>query len=188
MRAVMRTVMRTVMRAAMPAAIRRRRTARWLTAATLVVATRAHAQRTPSAERESFDRWHFAHCVTGVTYGAPLKFALAYGGGLLRQSDGKDVCALGVAKVGLGGALAGLGMGTSLGALGGGAMLTANVLRTFAAPWHATPRRTYIGASLHLWPALAFGGEIGVYTRLGDAAGAASGGKHVVSWSAGFGF
>jgi hypothetical protein len=35
---------------------------------------------------------------------------------------------------------------------------------------------------------LVLGGEIGYYVRLGDAAGAASRGKNVVTWSAGFGF
>jgi hypothetical protein len=123
--------------------------------------------------------------MAGVTYGAPLKFAVAYGGGLVRQSDGRDWCAMGVAKLGLGGAQAGLGLGNSIGALGGGASVTANLLRTFAHPLHATPRSTYVGASLHVWPALAIGGEIGVYTRVGgDNAGA----KRLVAWSVGFGF
>lgn len=125
--------------------------------------------------------------MAGVTYGAPLKFALSYGGGLVRQSDGRDWCAMGVAKVGLGGAQAGLGMGSSIGALGGGASVTANVLRTFGNPLHAQPRTTYIGASLHLWPALALGGEIGVYTRMGNTS-SGNDAKRLVAWSVGFGF
>lgn len=124
--------------------------------------------------------------MAGVTYGAPLKFAVAYGGGFVRQTDGRDRCAMVVAKAGLGGAQLGLGLASSLGALGGGASVTANLLRTFAHPLHATARTTYVGASLHLWPALALGGELGVYTRIGaENAGVA---KRLVTWSIGFGF
>jgi hypothetical protein len=137
----------------------------------------------------NWDGWQWAHCMAGITYGAPLKWAASYGGGLRREyDDAPDVCVMGVGKVGIGGAQASLGVGASLGALGGGVMVSGNLLRTFSTPLHATARRTYVGASLHLWPIIAFGGEIGYYTRLGDAAGAASGGKHLVAWSTGFGF
>ncbi|MBL0171398.1 MAG: hypothetical protein IPP90_11805 [Gemmatimonadaceae bacterium] len=133
--------------------------------------------------------WHLEQCMAGLTYGAPLKWALSYGGGLLHESNsGPDVCTLAVAKVGLGGAQMSLGAGTSFAPWGSGIMVTGNVLRTFGAPLKATPRRTYVGASLHIWPALAIGGELGYYVRLGDAAGASSSGKRLVAWSVGFGF
>lgn len=135
------------------------------------------------------DGWHLEQCMAGVTYGAPLKWALSYGGGLLHESNsGPDVCTLVVAKVGLGGAQMSLGAGTSFAPWGSGIMVTGNVLRTFGAPLKATPRRTYVGASLHVWPALAIGGEIGYAVRLGDAAGASTSGKRLVTWSVGFGF
>ena len=133
--------------------------------------------------------WHLEQCMAGLTYGAPMKLALAYGGGFLHESNsGPDVCTLAVAKIGLGGAQGSIGAGTSFAPWGTGVMLTGNVLRTFSAPLNATPRRTYVGASLHLWPALAFGGEIGYYRRLGDATGASTTGQRVVGWSVGFGF
>lgn len=132
--------------------------------------------------------WKRAHCMAGVTYGAPLKFAVSYGGGVLHESDARDVCAMGLAKLGVGGAQAGVGIGSTIGPLGGGALITANVLRTFASPLHALPRRTYVGATLHLWPLLGLGGSIGLYTRVGaDPAGVTSS-RRLVAWSAGFGF
>ena len=135
------------------------------------------------------DAWHSEQCIAGFTYGAPLKWALSYGGGLLHESNtGPDVCALAVAKIGIGGAQASIGAGTSFAPWGTGVMITGNVVRTFGAPLKATPRRTYVGASLHLWPVLALGGEIGYYVRLADADGASTSGKHLVAWSAGFGF
>ena len=125
----------------------------------------------------------------GLTYGAPLKLAASYGGGMLHESNnGPDVCALGVAKLGFGGAQGSLGVGTSFAPWGTGVMLTGNVLRTFSAPLEASPRRTYVGASLHLWPALALGGEIGYFWRMGDVSGESAAGKKIWSWSAGFGF
>ncbi len=132
--------------------------------------------------------WKLAHCVSGMTYGAPLKFALAYGGGLKHESDGRDLCVLSAAKIGSGGALVAAGFATSVGSIGGGASLTANVLRTFAHPLSAHPRTTYAGASLHLWPLLAIGGEIGIYTRLGSMPSGATLPTRLVAWSVGFGF
>ena len=156
-----------------------------LTPAALV---RGHdaAPRTDSAGGAG---WHLEHCIAGITYGAPLKWAVSYGGGYLRESiTGPDLCALAVAKLGIGGAQGSLGLGSSFSPWGSGVLVTANVLRTFGAPLKATPRRTYVGASVHLWPILALGGEVGYYTRLGDAPGASSSAKHLLTWSAGFGF
>ena len=98
------------------------------------------------------------------------------------------MCALALAKVGFGGAQGSVGVGTSFAPWGTGVMLTGNLLRTFGAPLKATPRRTYIGASLHVWPVLAIGGELGYFVRLGDVDGESSTGRRVLSWSAGFGF
>lgn len=134
--------------------------------------------------------WHWDQCIGGLTYGAPYKLAASWGGGLIRESmtNGDDQCLVGVGKVGFGGASASLGYGRSVGASGGGAMLTGGVLRTFRGSWRATPQRTYVGASLHVWPMFALGGEIGYYVRLGDATGASDAQKRVVTWSVGFGF
>ncbi|MCC6245098.1 MAG: hypothetical protein IT353_19800 [Gemmatimonadaceae bacterium] len=134
-------------------------------------------------------KWHREQCMGGITYGAPLKLAVSYGGGLLYESNtGPDICALGVAKLGFGGAQASAGVGTSFAPWGTGIMLTGNLLRTFKSPLHATPHRTYVGASVHVWPAFALGGELGYFVRLGDGASDPSAGKRVVSWSLGFGF
>ena len=147
--------------------------------------TRADTITTPA----NWDGWQLAHCMAGVTYGAPLKFAVAYGGGFRREFDeSPDLCVMGVAKLGLGGAQASVGVGSSFGALGGGGVLTANLLRTFGNPLHATARRTYVGASVHLWPIIAIGGEIGWFTRIGDTAGESTAGKRLIAWSTGFGF
>ncbi len=136
-----------------------------------------------------WDGWQRSHCMAGLTYGAPMKLAVSYGNGYRRQFDsGANACAMAIAKIGLGGVQGGLGLGRTVGALGGGAMISANVLRTFATPLHASARRTYVGASVHYWPILALGGEIGVYTRLGDAGGASNALKHIISWSFGLGF
>jgi hypothetical protein len=131
--------------------------------------------------------WHIEQCMAGLTYGAPFKLALSYGGGLLHESStGPDICALAVAKLGFGGVQGSLGAGTSFAPWGTGVMITGNLLRTFGGPWVATPRSTYVGASLHLWPAFALGGEIAYYSRVGGDPGTNA--KHFVGWSAGFGF
>lgn len=137
----------------------------------------------------SADGWHVEQCMAGLTYGAPLKLAVAYGGGFLYESNSRpDWCALVAGKIGLGGAQVSTGIGTSFAPWGSGVMVTGNVLRTFSSPLSATASRNYVGASIHLWPLLALGGEIGYYTRLGDADGASTSGKHIVAWSVGFGF
>ncbi len=133
--------------------------------------------------------WHLEQCMAGITYGAPLKLAVSYGGGFLYESNnGPDVCALAVAKVGFGGAQGSMGVGTSFAPWGTGVMLTGNVLRTFSGALEATARRTYAGASLHFWPAFALGGELGYLWRMGDEAGAPSAGRRIMTWSVGFGF
>jgi hypothetical protein len=104
------------------------------------------------------------------------------------MTNGDDQCVVAVGKVGFGAASASLGYGRSAGASGGGAMLTGGVLRTFGGSWRATPQRVYVGASLHVWPMFALGGEIGYYVRLGDATGASTAQQRVVTWSVGFGF
>lgn len=145
----------------------------------------ATAPATPSTPEM---RWRFDQCMGGITYGAPLKWALSYGGGMVYEGDRIDLCALAVAKVGLGGAGASIGLAKSLGSMGTGSAITGGIIRTFGDPLNATARRTYVGGAVHLWPLLAVGGEIGYYVRLGDAAGASSQGKKVITWSAGFGF
>lgn len=133
--------------------------------------------------------WHVEQCMGGLTYGAPMKLAVAYGGGLLYESNSRpDWCALVVGKIGLGGVQASTGIGTSFAPWGSGIMVTGNFLRTFSSPLNATASRNYVGASVHMWPLLAIGGEIGYYTLLGDAAGASTSGKNIVAWSVGFGF
>lgn len=153
------------------------------------VSPAAIAVRSDSVRAPSDDGWQLEQCMMGITYGAPLKLAVSYGGGFLHESNnGPDVCALAVAKLGIGGGQGSVGMGTSFAPWGTGVMLTGNVLRTFSAPLEASPRRTYVGASLHIWPAFALGGEIGYFWRMGDAPGESSAGKKIWSWSAGFGF
>lgn len=158
-------------------------------------AAQSRASAAPSALRlaeaprgdDEVGGWHIEQCMAGLTYGAPFKLALSYGGGLLHESaSGPDICALAVAKLGFGGVQGSLGAGTSFAPWGTGVMITGNLLRTFGGPWVATPRSTYVGASLHLWPAFALGGEIAYYSRVGGDPGTNA--KHFVGWSAGFGF
>ncbi|WP_309673077.1 hypothetical protein [Gemmatimonas sp.] len=145
----------------------------------------ATAPATPSTPEM---RWRFDQCMGGVTYGAPFKWALSYGGGMVYEGDRIDLCALAVAKVGLGGAGASIGLAKSYGSMGTGSAITGGIIRTFGDPLNATARRTYVGGAVHFWPLLALGGEIGYYVRLGDEAGASAHGKKVITWSAGFGF
>lgn len=156
-------------------------------------ATRARAVAVAAASAaqdtvtHSAPRWHFDQCMGGLTYGAPFKFALAYGMGYVRESETTDWCFLGAAKVGLGGASFNVGLANSLGHWGSGTAVTAGILRTFDNPLGALAKRTYVGGSVHLWPLLALGGEVGYYVPLGrDAQGER--GKGMVTWSAGFGF
>jgi hypothetical protein len=145
-------------------------------------APRDTVPRTPTV------RWQFDQCMGGVTYGAPYKWALSYGMGLVRESPTSDWCLLGAAKVGLGGASMNIGLANSIGHWGSGAALTAGFLRTFDDPLKATAKRNYVGASLHVWPVLALGGEIGYYTRLGNDPVGLGTKRGMVTWSAGFGF
>lgn len=132
--------------------------------------------------------WQFDQCMGGLTYGAPLKWALSYGMGYVRESATSDWCVLGAAKIGLGGAGFNVGVANSLGHFGSGASLTAGVLRTFDNPLKASAKRTYVGGSLHVWPILGLGGEVGVYTRVGaDPVGLKSS-RRIITWSTGFGF
>lgn len=133
-------------------------------------------------------RWQFEQCMGGLTYGAPLKWALAYGMGYVRESDTSDWCFLGAAKIGLGGASMSVGLANSLGHWGSGTALTAGVLRTFNDPMGALAMRTYVGGAVHLWPLLGLGGEIGYYVPMGKDAAGATKSKGIVTWSAGFGF
>ncbi|WP_373061302.1 hypothetical protein [Gemmatimonas sp.] len=142
----------------------------------------------PTAQSTPEMRWRFDQCMGGITYGAPFKWALSYGGGMVYEGDRLDLCALAVAKVGLGGAGASLGLAKSFGSMGTGTAITGGIIRTFGDPLNASARRTYVGGAAHLWPLLALGGELGYYVRLGDGVGASSHGKQVITWSAGFGF
>lgn len=166
----------------------------------LTVGTRVHAQPSGLARRAASARasadstpsgvsWQFDQCMGGLTYGAPLKWALSYGMGLVRESPTSDWCLLTAAKVGLGGAGINVGVANSLGHFGSGASLTAGVLRTFNRPaGTALAERTYVGLSLHLWPILGLGGEIGVYSLVGSALEGSNRGSRLITWSTGFGF
>lgn len=132
--------------------------------------------------------WQFDQCMGGLTYGAPLKWALSYGMGLVRETEKRDWCFLGAAKVGLGGASLNVGIANSMGHFGSGVAITGGVLRTFNDPMGALAKRTYLGGSVHLWPILALGGEVGVYRRMGTDPAGVSRGRNLLVWSTGFGF
>ena len=147
--------------------------------------------RTDSARATPTDEgWHLEQCMLGIDVwrAAQAGRGVSAGACCTNRTTARTYCALAVAKLGFGGGQGSLGMGTSFAPWGTGVMLTGNVLRTFSAPLEATPRRTYVGASLHLWPAFALGGEIGYFWRMGDAPGESTAGKKIWSWSAGFGF
>ena len=171
------TVLGTLLPAALPTALLAQ-----------VTPTPVAGVRRDTVAQASATRWQFEQCMGGITYGAPFKWALAYGMGMVRETDHLDLCFLGAAKVGLGGAGFSVGIANSLGHFGSGSALTVGLLRTFSDPMGALPRRTYAGASLHVWPLLALGGEIGYYTSLGADADGAPSAKGIVTWSAGFGF
>lgn len=143
-------------------------------------ADRATANATP--------RWQFEQCMGGLTYGAPLKWALSYGMGLVRESETRDWCVLGAAKIGFGGASVNVGLANSMGHWGSGVAVTGGVLRTFNDPMGASAKRTYVGGSVHLWPILALGGEIGVYRRMGSDGSGTTRSRTLITWSTGFGF
>lgn len=148
------------------------------------------AQEKAATDRASTPttRWQFDQCMGGITYGAPLKWALAYGMGLVRETPRNDWCFLGAAKVGFGGASFNVGLANSIGSFGSGTAVTAGVLRTFNDPMGAVAKRTYVGGSVHLWPLLALGGEVGLYRRLGTDPAGLTRGRTMITWSAGFGF
>ncbi|HYW31710.1 MAG TPA: hypothetical protein VE869_09405 [Gemmatimonas sp.] len=104
------------------------------------------------------------------------------------MTGGADICAFGAAKVGFGAARGTIGIGRSNGPLGSGVALSGGVMRTFGGAWGATPRRTYVGGGITVWPVLGLGAEIGYYVRLGDEAGASTRQRRILTWSAGFGF
>lgn len=163
-----------------------------LTAASLTLRAQVLTTAVEPSSPVVVPRWQWDHCLAGITYGGPQKLAVSWGGGLVREgvgaNSGSDYCAFGAAKVGLGGVRGAIGIGQSRGPLGSGAALSAEVLRTFAAPLGASAKRTYVGVTAHLWPLLGFGGEIGYFVRLGDAVGTPRAQRHVVTWSTGFGF
>jgi hypothetical protein len=133
-------------------------------------------------------RWQFEQCMGGLTYGAPLKWALSYGMGFVRESEQRDWCFLGAGKVGFGGASFSVGLANSMGKFGSGVAVTGGLLRTFNDPMGAVAKRTYVGGSVHLWPILALGGELGYYRRVGaDPVGLGTG-RGLLVWSTGFGF
>lgn len=147
-----------------------------------------NSQRDSADARGGLPVWAWDQCLGGLTYGQPFKLAVAYGGGLLHESmtGGADVCVFGAAKIGFGAARASVGIGRSSGPLGKGVAFNAGVLRTFGSAWGATPKRTYAGGGVNVWPLLGLGGEIGYYVRIGS--GDPNYQRHIITWSAGFGF
>lgn len=169
-------------------------------ACTIVMTTEMKAQEHPTpaalasvrvsgeAADASTPSWRFGPCMGGLTYGAPLKWALSYGMGYVREDPESDWCVLGTAKIGLGGAAMHVGVANAFAHFGSGVALTVGAIRTFDQPLHALAHSTYVGASLHGWPILAIGGEFGWYTRAGkDPAGSATP-RSMLVWSTGFGF
>jgi hypothetical protein len=155
-----------------------------------VPAASAFAQSASSGNdetRDSASGWHRDQCLGGLTYGAPLKLAASWAGGLRKELDnGEDVCAFVSPKIGLGGARLGAGIARTIGPIGSAVAVSGGLIRTFGAPSNADRQSTYAGASLHVFPALAIGLELGWYRRLGGRAG--MGRESIVAWSAGVGF
>lgn len=141
-----------------------------------------------STNDSSAPRWQLEQCMGGLTYGAPLKWALSYGMGWVRESETRDWCFLGAGKVGFGGASLNVGLANAIGRWGSGVAVTGGVLRTFNDPMGAVAKRTYVGASLHLWPLLALGGEVGYYRRMGTDPAGLGRARGMLVWSTGFGF
>jgi hypothetical protein len=162
--------------------------AAWLSAVPTVTWAQATPAASDSTPRTPTTRWQFDQCMGGLTYGAPLKWALSYGMGFVRESEKRDWCFLGAAKVGFGGASFNVGLANSLGHWGSGVAITGGLLRTFNDPMGAIAKRTYVGGTVHVWPLLALGGEIGYYTRIGKDPAGLTRGRGMVTWSTGFGF
>lgn len=162
--------------------------------AMLLTPARGHAQdatvKDDSVHGRSPERssWQFDQCMGGLTYGAPLKWALSYGMGLVRESDRNDICLLTAARIGFGGASLATGVASAMGPFGSGMALTGGVLRTFNDPMGATSKRTYVGASVHVWPLLGLGGELGLYRRIGTDVPEETNRRNILVWSLGFGF
>ncbi len=136
-----------------------------------------------------YSPWTKGSCMWGLSYGAPFKIALGWAGGMLHEDSegGSDTCLFGAGKIGVGGVRVSSGVAKSIGALGGGAALSAGFLRTFGAPLNAIPSTNYVGASLHIFPLLGLGGEIGWYTPVDKGVDGESRGA-MITWSAGIGF
>jgi hypothetical protein len=108
--------------------------------------------------------------------------------GWVRESEQRTWCFLGAGKVGFGGASFNVGLANSMGHFGSGVAITGGVLRTFNDPMGALAKRTYVGGSVHLWPLLALGGEVGYYTRIGTDPAGTTHRRGLLTWSTGFGF
>ncbi len=150
-----------------------------------------HAQSviSPNKADSESDRsgWHAEQCLGGLTYGAPLKLAVSWAGGMRKElASGQDVCAFVSPKLGLGGARLTAGIARTVGTFGGGVAVSGGILRTFGAPSHADRMSTYAGGSLHVFPLVGIGLELGSYHRLGGVSG--QGRKSIIVWSAGIGF
>jgi len=130
-------------------------------------------------------RW--GRCMVGVSYSAPLKLAVSYAHGRVYESPegGADVCNYVSGKLGIGGARLMLGTSRTINTLGGGAGASVGLMRTFRTPLHATESSNYAGVTVHLLPAVAFGGELGYFVRVGGVSGPS---RRLFTWSAGFGF
>jgi len=155
-------------------------------AMTAARAPRRHAD--DPREAATTASWQLQPCMGGVSYGAPLRWAAAYGGGLVREGDAQDLCLLGVGQLGMGGAGLHAGLANTLGRFGSGTAVTAGVLRTFNRPLDALANRTYVGVAVHVWAIMAVGGQLGYYRRLGADVPGSTTGRGLVTWSTGFGF
>ena len=148
---------------------------------------RAQSAGATNAATSEESGWNREQCLGGLTYGAPLKLAASWAGGLRKElANGQDVCAFISPKVGLGGARLGAGFARTTGTFGGGYAGSVAIIRTFGSPSYADRMSTYAGGSLHYFPLLGIGLELGWYKRLGGTSG--RGRESIISWSAGIGF
>ncbi|MEP6781126.1 MAG: hypothetical protein ABJC26_14620 [Gemmatimonadaceae bacterium] len=154
--------------------------------ATAVFAQSASASSASASDSSNESGWHREQCLGGLTYGAPLKLAASWAGGLRKElASGQDVCAFVAPKLGLGGARLSVGFARTLGTFGSGLAVSTGIIRTFGAPSYADRQSNYGGASLHVFPLLAIGVELGLYHRLGGKAG--QGRENIIVWSLGIG-
>lgn len=107
----------------------------------LPVIVQAQAGELPNHEHRgaSDASWQFEQCMGGVTYGAPLKWALSYGMGMVRESSTHDLCVLGAAKIGFGGAGFATGLASSLGPFGSGVAVTGAYCAPSMIQWARLP-------------------------------------------------